>query len=60
MNAKSKKRFIQVTKRGTITVICPNCEQHFGLDPQFVEKVSEVAYKFACPYCGERNLLNDA
>lgn len=58
-NRKFRKELVQIVNKGIITVVCPSCTQYFGLDPRFVEKVSEVAYKFACPYCGSRHLLKN-
>lgn len=51
--------FIQIEKKGMITVLCQSCSRHFGLDPKFVENVSEIFYEYACPYCGRKHILRD-
>jgi len=60
---KTKNRqFVQlenVKLKGLIAVECQCCYRYFGLDPWFVEKVSEVAFKYTCPYCGKSHTLKD-
>lgn len=50
---KSTKNDAQLVK-----VECPECKTVFGLDPLFMNNLSELNFKFTCPYCryGPRSL----
>ena len=57
MSAKKERFFKQIEGRRTITVICPDCGNYFGLDRDFVEKAEEVLIQYTCPYCDKHHLL---
>jgi predicted nucleic-acid-binding Zn-ribbon protein len=62
MTGSKYKQFKQTKSKGFIAVQCPNCNETFGLNAQYVEKIGEVSYlvPFTCPYCsGSYTLKND-
>ena len=38
---------------------CGSCKEKFGLNPAYLYKLSEVNYKFTCPYCSKEAFLKD-
>lgn len=59
MDANKNYMFIQVDRTGLITVKCQECNKNFGIDADFATSVSEVSFRYTCPYCGCKHLLKN-
>ena len=53
----SKLFFKQIKNRGTVTVKCPDCDNYFGLSPNFIDKTADTLIQYNCPYCDKKHLL---
>ena len=42
-----------------ISYQCGSCNEKFGLNSAYLDKLSEVNYKFTCPYCSKEAFLKD-
>lgn len=45
------KKIARGNEKGMLRITCPKCKIGFGLDTEFVEKMGEVNFHYACPYC---------
>ena len=53
----SKRFFKQIKNKGTVTVKCPDCDNYFGLSPNFIDKTADTLIQYNCPYCDKKHLL---
>ena len=51
--------FTQIDHKVMVTIECPDCNHPFGMDAKFMDSVSELNYKYTCPYCGGMHLLKN-
>ena len=49
--------FKQIKKVGTVTFKCPDCDNYFGLSPNFIDKTADALIQYNCPYCDKKHLL---
>ena len=54
----AKDRFLRQNKTNNISCIkCPDCNKMFGIDNIFMLDVSEINYKYRCPYCSSEHSI---
>jgi predicted RNA-binding Zn-ribbon protein involved in translation (DUF1610 family) len=57
---ENNKYFAETGIDASMVVLkCPDCNETFGVRAQFMEKVSEVNYKYTCPYCESQYALEN-
>jgi len=59
LKAKSIRWLKQVKEQGLLTMECPECKGHFGLDRDFVEAALETNCHYSCPYCHSEHGLEN-